>query len=423
MKIKYLHVKNFKSFSDEIIELNNFNILLGCNSSGKSNAISIFRFINNIVQYGLEDAISLLGGIDYTVNANIGKKNPIYIKFILDISKEEWIRYLNRKQGYALWLDEITYEFEILPNKRGTGYRIGIDKLDILYKRCDVNADENEDKIDLSNEDYIITYEKKSNNVKFQITNNISYENDELKNGLGAEFITQIINLEAKEKKELILNKLDFMMPPMFTSEFIRIYDFDPKLMKKSSSITSKRKLEEDGSNIANVLQIILRNKTNKNKLLNLLNDCLPFVKQIGIQNNVDKSVSYNIMENYNNKKFYSNFLSDGTVNMLALIISLYFEKTSGIIILEEPERNLHPELMNKLVEMANEVSEERQVIMTTHNPELVKHSKLNAIMLAQRTEEGYTKITKPANSTVVQSFIESDLTVEDLFIKGLLGE
>ena len=59
------------------------------------------------------------------------------------------------------------------------------------------------------------------------------------------------------------------MMPPMFNANnFIKIYDFDPRLMKSSSSITSKRRLEEDGSNIANILQLILKSKLKKKKLL-----------------------------------------------------------------------------------------------------------------------------------------------------------
>ena len=45
---------------------------------------------------------------------------------------------------------------------------------------------------------------------------------------MGAEFISDIINEEGKERKELILNKLDFMMPPMFNANnFIKIYDFN----------------------------------------------------------------------------------------------------------------------------------------------------------------------------------------------------
>ncbi|MDE6251336.1 MAG: AAA family ATPase [Lachnospiraceae bacterium] len=419
MRIKYIHIKNFKSFEDETVELNNLNILLGANASGKSNTISIFRFINNIMLYGLDDAISLLGGIDYVVNANLGKSNPIYLKFILDLGDDEWINCIDRKRDRAVWLDEIRCEFEIVPHKRGMGYKIGKEIVDIEYKQCDYN---NKEELEKSEKKYVITYKRNAKKVVYSILNETLYDEEILNKGMGAEFITRIINDEANEKKELILSILDVVMPPMF-NDMIRIYDFDPRLMKTSSSITSKRRLEEDGSNIANVLQKILRNRNEKAKLLNLLIDCLPFIKQIDIQNNVDKSISYRIKENYNNKAFYSNFLSDGTVNMLALIIALYFENSSGIIILEEPERNLHPQLMDKIVEMAREMSKEKQIIITTHNPELVRYADLDAILFAQRTVEGYTKINKPINSFTVKQFIKSELGIEDLFIKDLLGD
>lgn len=422
MKIKNIYVKNFKSFGEQKIDLEDLTILLGANASGKSNTVSIIRFINNIILYGLDDAISLLGGINYATNATIGKKEPIYLKFVLDVSDEKWIRFINRKEGKNLWLEEIESEFEIIPYKRGMGYRIGKEKLEIKYTTCITVNEKEIRKYEKTGRKYIINFEKKGNSVKHQIIDETSYDEDKLKYGMEADFISHNINEEAR--KELVLNRLEFMMPPMFSAnDFIKIYDFDPRLMKSSSSITSKRRLEEDGSNIANVLQLILRDKTKKMKLLNLLCDSLPFIEQIDVQNNVDKSLSYRIKEKYNNKTFYSDFLSDGTVNMLALIIALYFESESGIMIIEEPERNLHPQLMNKIVEMAKEVSKEKQIIITTHNPELVKYSEIECVLFAQRTSDGFTQISKPKDNFMVQQFINSDLGLDDLFVKGLLGE
>ena len=422
MKIKNIYVNNFKSFGKQKIDLGNLTILLGANASGKSNTVSIIRFIINIILYGLDDAISLLGGINYATNATIGKKEPLYIKFVLDVSDEKWIRVINQKERKYLWLEEIVSEFEIIPHKRGMGYRIGKEKLDINYTTCNLINEKGMQKYEKTGGKYSINFEKNGKSVDYQVLNETSYDENNLKNGMGADFITHIINEEAK--KELILNRLEFMLPPMFNANnFIKIYDFDPRLMKSSSSITSKRRLEEDGSNIASVLQLILRDKSKKMKLLNLLCDSLPFIEQIDVQNNVDKSISYRIREKYNNKTFYSDFLSDGTVNMLALIIALYFESESRIIIIEEPERNLHPQLMNKIVEMAKEVSKEKQIVITTHNPELVKYSEIDYVLFAQRTSDGFTQINKPKDNFMVQQFINSDLGLDDLFVKGLLEE
>ena len=46
MKIKYIHIKNFKSFGEQIINLENLTILLGANASGKSNTVSILSLIH-----------------------------------------------------------------------------------------------------------------------------------------------------------------------------------------------------------------------------------------------------------------------------------------------------------------------------------------------------------------------------------------
>lgn len=213
-------------------------------------------------------------------------------------------------------------------------------------------------------------------------------------------------------------------MPPIFSENtFIRIFDFDPRELKKPSSIATGRFLEENGSNLAVILQTILRNRENSDKLRTLLQDFLPFVESVSVENNPDKSVSYKIREQYNNKTFYSNFLSDGTVSILAIILSLYFEEHSNIIILEEPERNIHPKLLSNLISSLEDVASEKQVIITTHNPEMLKHADVGNIRLVSRTADGKSVISAPSESNTVRHFMINDLGLDDLFLQGMLGE
>ena len=141
------------------------------------------------------------------------------------------------------------------------------------------------------------------------------------------------------------------------------------------------------------------------------------------VDKNYDQSYSYKITETYSNKAFYSNFLSDGTVSVIATIIALYFDNRTYIVIIEEPERNIHPKLLSKIVEMAEDVSAKKQVIFTTHNPEILGNSKIENIRFIQRSSEGYSKVTIPANSLKVKKFIENELTIGDLFTQNLLGD
>ena len=214
------------------------------------------------------------------------------------------------------------------------------------------------------------------------------------------------------------------LLPPFFSEDsLIRIFDFDPRVLKASSSMVSIRRLNEDGSNLALVLRGILNTKEKRKKLTTLLNEFLPFVESITVENNLDKSVSYKLQEKYSNKSFHANFLSDGTVSVLAIIIALYFEAESNVIILEEPERNIHPKLLPDFLASAEDVSTEKQVIITTHNPELLKHSSISNVRLVTRDKTGFSIVSSPKDSETVQRFIKNDLGLDDLFIQDLLGD
>lgn len=421
MKIRSIKVRNFKSFKEEKLDIQDFTILVGANASGKSNTISLFRFISNIILYGIDDAISLMGGIDYTVNASIGKNNPIYLKFILDIEDEGYVRVVSKKEGTGLQFKEIECEFEIQPNKRGSGYKIIKDFVKITYKGVAIDKERMDgERYKSLGDDVEYCIEKVKNIFKTERKGGECFK-DDLDLIVGVEFVTLLLN---EDRKELILNRISILLPPMMeVNSIIKIYDFDPKLLKKSCSVSSVKSLEEDGSNLANVLQQILRNNDSRRKLTNLLSDCLPFIENISVENNFDKSISYKIQEKYNSKAFYANFLSDGTVNILALIVALFFNKNAGIIIIEEPERNLHPKLMEKIVEMAKETAKEKQIILTTHNAEFVKYAEVESLLFSKRLHNGFTKISKPADSDTIKIFLSEELGIEELFLQDMLGD
>jgi len=420
MFISNIVIRNFKSFKEETINLDKLNILVGSNAAGKSNTIAILRFLNYVISNGLENALSLSGGIEYVLNTTIGRKSPMFIGFSLNCEEEEWVYLANKKKNDRLLFAGIDYEFEITPHKRGDGYRITHDYLTIKYYQV---TEEKKDLV-LFNRNKIISVEYKRNakgiTTNFINKSDISGEND-IQEEIVPTFLNRYMN---RNRKELILNYMRFFMPPMFYStELVRIYDFDPTLMKKSAMLSSISALNEDGSNLANVLHELLKGNNDRRKLENLLNDCLPFVESICTEKNFDKSISYKVKERYSTKSLYANFLSDGTVNILALIVALYFEKNCGIIVLEEPERNLHPYLMNKLMEMAKEKSNEKQIIITTHTPELLKHAESNVILFASRSIDGFTNVTHPTDSTMVQEFLKQEIGLDSLFIQNLLGE
>lgn len=428
MLIEHIHVRNFKSIKEATLNLEPLTVIVGANAAGKSNIINVFRFISNIITVGIDNAIALQGGILYLTNACLKKGTPIEISFTVNLSSEGWVRHSDIKHiGFEI--ERIHYHFIIQPNLRGNGYHIYRDTLQFDFKCMKVNASaKKEDRYTDMSESLTFLFDRKtpesSVKVSFSFSDNSSFDNDtkeKIKQDTSAFFFCKLAN---ENKKELMLYRMALLLPPFFSEDsLIRIFDFDPRVLKASSSMVSIRRLNEDGSNLALVLRGILNTKEKRKKLTTLLNEFLPFVESITVENNLDKSVSYKLQEKYSNKSFHANFLSDGTVSVLAIIIALYFEAESNVIILEEPERNIHPKLLPDFLASAEDVSTEKQVIITTHNPELLKHSSISNVRLVTRDKTGFSIVSSPKDSETVQRFIKNDLGLDDLFIQDLLGD
>jgi predicted ATPase len=201
----------------------------------------------------------------------------------------------------------------------------------------------------------------------------------------------------------------------------ISIYDFDPKLPKKATPITGKAELEEDGSNLSIVLKNITENKEKRRKLFNLVKEILPFIGNLEVEKFADKSLLFKLQETYFRKEYLpASLISDGTINITALIVALYFEK-KPLTIIEEPERNIHPYLISKVVNMMRDASQKKQIIVTTHNPEIVKYAGLDNILLVSRDKEGFSTISRPADKRELKTFLENEIGIEELYVQNLL--
>ena len=64
MELNKIQVKGFKSIKELNLELKALNVLIGANGSGKSNFISVFKLLNQIVEQNLQSFVGLSGGAE-----------------------------------------------------------------------------------------------------------------------------------------------------------------------------------------------------------------------------------------------------------------------------------------------------------------------------------------------------------------------
>jgi len=417
MSIKRIEVKNFKSFKELKVDLGKFNVIIGANASGKSNFVHIFEFLRDITSSGLNNAISMQGGVEYLRNMNIGASEPLSIKVVSD--KEFGLLGPRIKAGLiGIKTYEVIYEFALRFNKRGSGFRIAKDRLDqrCRFIKLERKGKKIKEKEILGNGEILISHSNGRVKIDLNIPPKVLLKKEDI--------YPPFLREEKLPEHTLLLETPYFFVSPLegIFSE-ISIYDFDPKLPKKATPITGKAELEEDGSNLSIILKNITENKERRRKLFNLVKDLLPFVENLDVEKFADKSLLFKLKESYFKTQYLpASLVSDGTINMTALIVALYFEKKPFIII-EEPERNIHPYLISKVAEMMKDASQtqKKQIVVTTHNPEFVKHAGLENILLVSRNEDGFSTISRPADKEEVKTFLKNDIGIEELYIQNLL--
>ena len=181
------------------------------------------------------------------------------------------------------------------------------------------------------------------------------------------------------------------------------------------------RNWREGATNLAPILDRLLADEAQRKTLTNLVRFLLPFIDDIGIQNLTNDSLLLYVTETYTDKtKLYAGLMSEGTIAAIALVVVLYFED-SPLVIFEDPDRGMHPKLMARVVDMMKEVSKEKQIIITTHHPEMVRYAGVDNLLFVSRDKDGFSQISRPADKTMVKQFLANDIGLDQLYVDDLL--
>ncbi|MFW6238498.1 MAG: AAA family ATPase [Halanaerobiales bacterium] len=413
MYVEKIKVENFKSFRKLEAEFNDLNIFIGANAAGKSSFVRLFAFIRDIALYGLKDAVSLQGGIEYLRNLKIGGSEPFSLE--IELSSENRGETVASEFGGGEYLyrpENIDYNFSLDFSGAGNGssYEIVEDTLEIEFTFLDRNS--------LRKTGSVCLLLKGGNgDLEVELTREgVEVEKNDIIPSFSA-------GAPLRGGELLIQKPLVFTIVPALEKFFrgISLYDFDPNLTREVSSVSGRAELEREGSNLALVLKNILDSEENRRKILNLMRDILPFVRDLKVDRIAERSLIFKLQEEYSGEDFIpSALLSDGTINITALIVALYFSE-NRMALFEEPERNIHPHLISRVVEMFYDAAGEKQVFATTHNPEMVKYVDLHNLFLVQRSGEGFSSIVKPIEKEEVKVFLSQDMGIDDLYIQNLL--
>lgn len=374
MKISYLHIKNFKSIRDlEIKDVENALILVGKNNTGKTVVI---------------DAIRMVCG-DYIVEKTnyADEEKSIIVEMEVDFDEEDLLLFhskgiVSKYKKYDLWVKDFCnklpsfqdgkIKFTCIVNTEGTKkYQDGIRKNNpyiksILPKIYHIDKDRN---LDAIQNDVFQFYDK---SIFYDLKNDICMFDSSKKcnhcfNCIGLINKKTPEELTAYEATRLLEYKL-------FHSN---IHAFSEKL---------NRYFHANGSPMRDIYYSIKFNPE----------DILHVETKVYNRDRQTEGTLQTLSEGF--KSIYAFSLLEAYVDEEGTLPS--------IIIIEDPENYLHPQLQKVASEILFRLSKKNQVIFSTHSPNLIFNFSSKQIKQVVLDQEFYT---------IVKEDIDLDEILDDL--------
>lgn len=391
--LKTISFSNFKSISSEPVLLENLNVLIGANASGKSNFVDTLRFIHDILNDGLSIAVGRRFGWENVLTREKNKSEKIAAEIFYDF-KDVGHEFKVKKKAYKPL--DLTYKLEL-------GY---------IRKRVYVNSEILKARFKHNNSDIMETFERTRR--KIQIRSPI---------GLGERL--KSLNVPRQLEDKLFLQGGFFCMGSFLLSGFFdswRFYDLDVNISRSPCVDESQNILLDDGHNLASILDKLKASSARnvRKRILEIMSILIPGFDTWKIERQFDGSLGFKIHEKGMTKALLPKMISDGTIRLLSILLALLYQPSqAALICIDEPERYLHPQVLKPLVEIMRDVSKETQLIVTTHSAELVKWLKPNEVFMVDKINN-VTNIVRAQDISMVDKFMK-EFSLDELWLGGYL--
>ncbi|TVT40296.1 AAA family ATPase [Hymenobacter setariae] len=156
------------------------------------------------------------------------------------------------------------------------------------------------------------------------------------------------------------------------------IFKPDPAKFQNSSTIVYEYKVAADGSNLVSFIFDLSQNhKSRFRRLEQDLSQCNE--ELVSISTPADPNESGRFKLKFFDKKeigYWAEEVSEGVLYFLALLCIIHQPDPPKILLLEEPEKGIHPRRIKEVIDFIFELARLRdiQIILTSHSPYVVDH-------------------------------------------------
>ena len=198
-----------------------------------------------------------------------------------------------------------------------------------------------------------------------------------------------------------------------------RHWSFGPSTELRRPASTHDRSdfLNEGGTNLAPVLSNLPGES--KRRLIEELRKLYEGI--VDIKCSVAGGTVALFLEEIGNREIPATRLSDGTLRYLCLLAILLHPEPPPLIVIEEPDLGLHPDLLPTLADLLEAASERCQIIVTTHSDVLVDALTDNpeSVVICEK-HDGQTEMRRLDGDDLAKWL--QDCTLGNLWSSGQLG-
>lgn len=460
--ITRIKVKNFRSIKQLDIDLSKLTVLIGANGTGKSNLVKLIELIGDISRSGIYMAINKRGGAEWILPKAIPQK--LMKSTATEISYTTCFRPPNHnKVDYKDKKISVNHNLK-LKFKSGRHLHVASESIilkDVLFVAKalqDSSFDPAEiDKSHPSHPDsdtfFQISIEEKGG-VSFKCFPEVDKDNiddyavwlglSKKLFALGPRFFRSTLKklwdsriVNGRKARDRIKKGSYSLVDPdittvlhfcpqfkRFISEVDSVVRYDLLLheLRKEQSLSDELALSTNGTNMPSVLMDV-KGKENTpawKRLKETFCAIAPHILQLDSSTLHTNKEFIEFTESELGRSVESWEASDGTLRALGVMLAIESARAGSVIIIEEPEQNLHPWAVRILMRYINDMIALRnlQIIITTHSQQVLEAAKPEEVLIAHRSDQSGTTFTKLSD---VHPNLEPH-ELGDLWVQGLLG-
>ncbi|MDQ2810182.1 MAG: AAA family ATPase [Chloroflexota bacterium] len=178
--------------------------------------------------------------------------------------------------------------------------------------------------------------------------------------------------------------------------------------------------LSGSGDNLAQVIQYMQQHEPEQlQQVVDKLSQWIPRLAGIEIEQSAEGRLLLQLRDTPFKEPILAQFASEGTLKMLAYLTLFYSSHAPQLIGLEEPENFVSPRLLGELAETCRMVTDQPQLLVTTHSPFFVNALQPEEVWVLSRGTDGYTQVQRAADIPGIPQFMAHGAQLGDLWMEG----